>query len=66
MERSKSNPIQIQKYLKGLDYPVNKSDVIKQAKKNGAEREVIDILNTLEDQEYSSSVDVSKSVSQEH
>ncbi len=64
-KQRKSNPIQVQKFLKGLDYPVNKQTIIQQAKKNKADKEVLDLLNHLEDQEYNSPVEISKAVSQE-
>ncbi len=34
---AKVNPIQLQKHLKGVDYPANREDLINQAKQQGAE-----------------------------
>lgn len=65
MEKRKSNPIQIQKFLKGLDYPVSKKAIIDQARKNKADKETMDILNHLEDKEYQRPTEVSKAVAQE-
>lgn len=65
MKKGKSNPIQVQKFLKGLDYPVSKQDIINQAKKNKADKEIMDLLNHLDDREYNSPVEVSKAISQE-
>jgi len=56
----KVNPIQLQKYLKGLDYPVNKKELISAAKKNGADKAVNSLLNMLPERDYQTPVDVSK------
>ena len=34
-----TNPVEVQKFLKDIEYPVKKNDLIQQAKKNGASRE---------------------------
>jgi hypothetical protein len=59
---AKANPIQIQKYLKGMDYPARKDDLVKLARKNGAEKEVISVLSGLNTDEFKSPADVSKAV----
>jgi hypothetical protein len=56
------NPIQLQKYLKGLDYPVNKQQLLETAKKNGADENVISTLEQLPDKKYDAPVDVSEEV----
>ncbi len=56
------NPIQIEKYLKGVDYPADKQDLIKKAQQNGADQNVRDTLNALPDQKFDSPADVSKAV----
>lgn len=58
------NPIQIQKFLSGLDYPVGKQDIIKKAKSEGADKNVLATLERLPEQEYSSPVAVSRAVGQ--
>lgn len=45
-------------YLKGIDFPARKQDLIEQAKKNQAEGEVIQALEGFPDQEYKSMADV--------
>ncbi|NJL36618.1 MAG: DUF2795 domain-containing protein [Leptolyngbyaceae cyanobacterium RM2_2_4] len=56
------NPIQLQKHLKGIDYPVNKENLIKHAKKHGADENVISVLDQLPDKEFETPADVNKAV----
>jgi hypothetical protein len=56
------NPIQIEKFLKGVNYPADKNDLIKQAEQNGADKNVRDTLNQLPGQKFDSPADVSKAV----
>ena len=60
------NPVQIQKYLKGVDYPANKQTLIENAKKLGADDNVRESLEKLPDQEYESPVDVSQALAKTH
>ena len=56
------NPIQLQKYLKGMDYPARKADLLKRAEQNGADDQVRSTLEQLPDQEFNSAADVSKAI----
>lgn len=56
------NPIQLQKYLKGMDYPARKADLLKRAEQNGADDQVRSTLEQLPDQEFDSAADVSKAI----
>jgi hypothetical protein len=38
------NPIELQKYLKGVDYPASKDDLANAAESNGAPSEIVDAL----------------------
>ena len=38
------NPIELQKYLKGADYPASKDDLVNTAEANGAPAEIVDAL----------------------
>ena len=55
-----TSPIEVQKALKGMDYPANKKDLIKRAKNNDASKEVMQVLENLPEKEYSNAVDVSR------
>jgi len=55
-----TSPIEVQKSLKDIDYPVNKKQLIEHAKKHDASREVIEVLEDLPDKEYTNATDVSR------
>jgi hypothetical protein len=56
------NPVQLQKDLKGMDYPANKQDLIEHAKRQGADENVRSTLEQLPDQNYETPAEVSKAV----
>ncbi|QBY10228.1 DUF2795 domain-containing protein [Deinococcus metallilatus] len=56
------NPIQLQKHLKGVDYPASKQDLVKAAERNGADENVRSALDRLPDTEYNKPSDVSKAL----
>lgn len=55
-----TNPVEVQKFLKDIEYPVKKNDLIQQAKKNGVSQEELAVLEKLPDKEYTNSADISK------
>ncbi|KQS06075.1 DUF2795 domain-containing protein [Curtobacterium sp. MCLR17_007] len=57
------NPIQIQKYLSGIDYPASKDDIVSTAEQQGAEGDVLDALKGIPDGEYDAPTAVSSAVS---
>ncbi|MFD1720287.1 DUF2795 domain-containing protein [Amnibacterium endophyticum] len=46
------NPIQVQKFLGGMDYPVSKDTILKTAKDSGADQPVLDALGNIPDRQY--------------
>ena len=56
------NPIQIQKFLKGVDYPASKSYLLENAQRNGADEDVRATLERLPDEEYETPADVSQAL----
>ena len=48
------------KNLKGIDFPANKQDLLKQAQQLHAEKVVIDEIQKMPDREYNSMADVMK------
>ncbi|GAB3890730.1 DUF2795 domain-containing protein [Microbispora bryophytorum] len=58
------NPIQMQKHLKGVDYPAGKSDLIRTARDQGADDDVIDALDRIPDRQYDGPNAVSKAVAE--
>lgn len=55
-----TSPVQVQKFLKDINYPVKKRDLIEHAKKHHASNEVLQDLNNLPDKEYTNAADVSR------
>ncbi len=56
------NPIQVQKFLGGVDYPIGKQDLIEHAKSKGADDEVMSTLEQLPFDEFNSPNDVSEAI----
>lgn len=59
---SKANPIQLQKWLKGLDYPARKDEIVGHARRMGGDEEAVKTLEKLPDEEYQTPTDVSEAV----
>ena len=59
---SKVKPIQLQKFLKGRDYPAKKKELLKQAEKNGADDNIKEVLNQLPDLDFETPAEVNKEV----
>ncbi|MDQ1056138.1 hypothetical protein QFZ23_000039 [Arthrobacter globiformis] len=57
------NPIQIQKFLGGIDYPASRETLLSRAKESGADTSVLDALQKIPDKEYDSPTAVSSAVS---
>lgn len=60
------NPVQLQKFLKGVDYPATKDVLIENAKKMGADDNVCSSLEQLPDEEFEAPIDVSQALSKLH
>jgi hypothetical protein len=58
---SGASPANLTKHLKGIDFPADKQDLLKQAQHLHAEKVVIDEIKKMDDREYSSMADVMKS-----
>jgi hypothetical protein len=46
------NPIQMQKYLSGMDYPASKDELVEHARQKGADEEVMRGLEAIPDSAY--------------
>jgi hypothetical protein len=57
------NPIEIQKHLSGVDYPVTRDELVSTAEDEGADDPVLDALRRLPEGEYDSPTAVSSAVS---
>ncbi len=49
----KLNPIEVQKHLKGVDYPADRDDLAATAERNGAPAEIVDALRGMGEEEFS-------------
>jgi Protein of unknown function (DUF2795) len=56
------SPIDVQKALKGMDYPASKEEIVRHAEQNGADKEVLDALRKIPDREYEGPSGVSREV----
>jgi hypothetical protein len=54
------NPIQLQKFLGGVDYPADKRTLIQRARDNGADDNVLRTLEDLPADRFNSPNDVSE------
>jgi hypothetical protein len=62
--QGKVGPIQVEKYLQGVNYPVEKHTLINHARSQGADQNVVDTLNKLPEQSFDSPIDVSQAIGQ--
>ena len=60
---SKPNPIQMQKFLSGVDYPADRDSLVEHARSQGADDAVLDQLKTMPDRQYDGPNAVSKAYS---
>jgi hypothetical protein len=58
----KVNPVEVQKFISGVDYPCSKQDLIDIARQNGADDDVIQTLQSLDMQHFDSPNDVSQAI----
>lgn len=59
------SPSNVQTYLKGVQYPANKQDLLEAARSNEAPSEVIEIIEDLDEEEYGGPQDVMKAYGRE-
>lgn len=58
----KVNPIQAQKFLKGIDYPASKEEIIEAARDQGADENVISTLERIPMDSFNSPNDVAEGI----
>jgi hypothetical protein len=59
---AKVNPIQVQKFLGGMNYPAKKDEIVDHAKSKGADENIMDTLKQLPDEDFETPADVSKAI----
>ena len=56
------NPVQVEKFLKGVDYPATKEDLIRHAQQQGADQQVLETLKQLPDRTFDGPSGVNKAI----
>ncbi len=56
------NPIQVQKFLGGVDYPTTKDDLVMTAKDQGADENVVSTLENMPMDKFNSPNDVTETI----
>jgi hypothetical protein len=56
------SPVQVQKFLAGIDYPATKEKLIETAQSMGVDQKIIDTLNRLPTPNFNSPNDVSEAI----
>lgn len=59
------SPREVEKHLKGVQYPAKKEDLVNQAKKEGASKDIIDTLQKMPMQTFNRPTDVTKAIGEE-
>lgn len=57
------NPIQVQKFLGGMNYPASKKELVEKARENGAPDDVIELLENLKNENFDEVTDVTEAIS---
>ena len=57
------NPIEVQRYLGGIDYPASKREIIETAEDSGAGDDVLEALERLPERDYDDPTEVSSELS---
>lgn len=56
------NPIEVQRHLKGINYPASKEDLASTAESNNAPGDLVEQLRNLPDQQYTGPDDVQQAL----
>ena len=56
------SPREVEKALKGIDYPARKQELMKVAESNNADETVRRVIQGLPDQTYNTPIDVTKAI----
>lgn len=61
---AKANPIEVQKYLKGIEYPITKQELIEAAQAQGANNGVIKTLRDIPGDTFNTANEVSEGIAE--
>jgi hypothetical protein len=54
------SPSNVSMHLRGIDFPAHKQDLINQARKNGAGRDVLEVIDSMQEHDFQNMADVMK------
>jgi hypothetical protein len=60
--QAKANPVEVQAFLDGVSYPTRKGDLVREAERSGARREVRSTLERLPEERFGSPTEVSEAI----
>jgi hypothetical protein len=55
---------EVLEYLRGIDLPKNRSELVQYAQSKNAPQDVIDILNRIPDQQFGNAADITHAIGQ--
>ena len=55
---------EVEKYVKGTNFPVDKNGLVEQARSNNAPQEVLDLMENFPERDYASAADVASAISE--
>ncbi len=55
-------PLEIEQYLRGVQYPANKNNLINHARQLGASQDMLETLSNLRERIFNSPADVSRAI----
>ena len=55
---------EIERYIRGVDFPADKENLVQQARENNAPNEVVDLMNDFPERKYESAADVARGISE--
>ncbi len=64
--REEPSPIDVQKSLKGIDFPATKDDILSRARDGGASEEIMAELEQLPERDYDSPAEISRELGKLH
>ncbi|MFC3292717.1 DUF2795 domain-containing protein, partial [Modicisalibacter luteus] len=56
------SPANVTHHLKGTNFPASRADLEKQAKENGAEEDVLEVIRNMPDEQYEDMAGVMKGI----
>ncbi len=59
------NPIQVQEFLSGVDYPATKDSIVETARSRGADEDTLEALRNLPRDDFDSPNDISEAIGEQ-